>query len=89
MLDQALWILGNAVPVNVLLDVVYSDPELLISDLWVLHDETLATFLPILQITIFEQGGLQSEDVVGDDIPLAPDEMLDVGFDVDLAGIQD
>jgi hypothetical protein len=54
MLDQALRLLGNAVPVDVLFDVVCSDPELLVGGLWVLHEESLATFLPILQVTILE-----------------------------------
>jgi hypothetical protein len=89
MIDQALRILGNVIPVDIPLDIVCSGPELLVGGLCVLLEEPLAALLPVLQVTIFEQCGLQSEDVVSDDVSLAPDEMLDIGFDVNLAGIQD
>jgi hypothetical protein len=55
----------------------------------VLLKESLATLLPVLEVSIFEQGGLQSEDVISDDISLTADKMLDVGFNIDLSFIQD
>jgi hypothetical protein len=84
-----LGVLGNAIPVDVLLDIVCSDPELLVCGLWMLLEEFLAAFLPILQITIFKQCSLQSEDVVSDHVSLTSYKMLDVGLNVNLAGIKD
>jgi hypothetical protein len=81
---QILRLLGNGVPVDVPLDIACSDPILLVGGLRMHFEESLATLLPVLEVTIFEQGGLQSEDVVSDDVSLTTDEMLDVGLNVDL-----
>jgi hypothetical protein len=86
---QILRLLGDGVPVDVLLDITCSSPVLLIGGLRMLLKESLSTLLPVLQVSIFEQGGLQSENVISDDISLTTYEMLDVGFNVDLAFIKD
>jgi hypothetical protein len=77
--EQILRLLGNGVPVDVPFDIACSGPILLVGGLRMHLEEPLATLLPVLEVTIFEQGGLQSEDIISNNISLTADEMLDVG----------
>jgi hypothetical protein len=87
--EQILRLLGEGFPVDVALDIASFSPVLLVGSFRVLLEESLSTLLPVLQIAIFEQGGLYSEDIISDDISLTADEMVDVGFNVDLDFIKD